>query len=469
MTSVKGSQAVAPDTGLAELPLRLLIAYALPSVTLSFLFVPLVAMLPAFYASELGMSLTVVGSVLLASRVADLVLDPLIGKLSDDTRSRWGRRRPWMVAGTPVLMVGAALVFMPVEIGLSPAWYLLLASFTIYLGGSLLGLSYSAWGAEVVSRYHGRTKVAGAREIAAVLGIVIASAVPAVTAIYGHGVDRFTMSVMGWMIIAITPLSVLVTIRYVPEPRVTETKKANWFRQLLGLWDNKAFRLLCIGFFILSIGSSVATSTLIFFITHYLGQPEVIGPVLIGSFASVMCAVPVWVWISRRIGKHRAASISLVLAVAINTLVAASLMPGDGWLFVGSMAVAGAASAGFLTLPLGMMGDVIDYDTLKTAGSRGGLYFGIWSFAQKASPALAVGITLPFLAWVGFDPAAKGDGEGLQALRYVYALGSTPFFLIGAILLWVFPLDARRCGIIRRRIDARTARMRPDGTPVVAV
>ncbi|HEY2357999.1 MAG TPA: MFS transporter, partial [Phenylobacterium sp.] len=187
-------------------------------------------------------------------------------------------------------------------------------------------------------------------------------------------------------------------------------------------------------------------------------QPEIIGPVLLGSFASVMGFVPVWLWISRRIGKHRAAGLSLILAICINACVAMLLRPGDGWWFVAAMLAAGAASAGFQTLPLAMMGDIIDYDALKTGTARGGLYFGIWSFAQKLSPALAVGMTLPFLTFVGFDPAAKGSHAGVEALKYVYALGSMPFFLAGAFLLMAFPIDARRHGIIRRRLDARTDR-----------
>ena len=290
------------------------------------------------------------------------------------------------------------------------------------------------------------------------LGIVLASAVPAATAIYGHGVDRFTMGVLGWMIIVITPLSIWVAVQFVPEPRIVETARVDWLRQLTGLWANKPFRILCVAFFITNIGSSISTSTLVFFVTHYLQQPEVIGPVLLGSFTSVMAFVPIWVRIAQRIGKHRAAGISLIIAICITTAVAVALRPGDGWLFVAAVVVAGAASGGFLTLPLGMMGDIIDYDTLKTGTARGGIYFGIWSFAQKVSPALAIGFTLPVLAWIGFDPAAKSSNEGVEALRYVYALGSTPFFLIGAAMLWIFPIDARRHGIIRRRLDARTAR-----------
>lgn len=442
-----------------ELPLHQIAIYALPSVTLSFLFVPLVTLLPAFYAQEVGMSLAAVGTALLVSRSADLILDPLIGKLSDITRTRWGRRKPWMWAGTPMLMLGAVLIFMPNLMG-TPAWlYLLVASFVIYLGGSMLGLSYSAWGAEVVSTYHGRSKVAGAREIAGVLGIVITAAVPAVTALWGHGLDRFTMGVIGWMIIICTPLSVWISTRYVAEPAALDRAQPAWGRQILDLLKNKPFALLCIAFLVMNFGSSVATSTLIFYITHYLRQPEVIGPVLIGSFVWVLVFVPVWVWIARKIGKHRAAGISLIGAIAINMVVASLLKPGDGWIFVAFMSLAGATSAGFLTLPLGMMGDVIDYDTLKTGSTRGGLYFGIWSFCQKISPALAVGVTLPLLGWLGFDPANKGAAAGIEALKYVYALGSAPLFLLGALLLLIFPIDARRHGIIRRRLDAREARL----------
>jgi Na+/melibiose symporter-like transporter len=134
------------------------------------------------------------------------------------------------------------------------------------------------------------------------------------------------------------------------------------------------------------------------------------------------------------------------------------LKPGDGWLFVGCMTVAGGCSAGYLTLPLGMMGDIIDYDSLKTGSARGGLYFGIWSFVQKLTPALAVGVTLWGLTWFGFDPAAKGSTSGLEALKYVFGLGSAPFFLAGAVLLLVFPIDARRHGIIRRRLESRKIR-----------
>jgi glycoside/pentoside/hexuronide:cation symporter, GPH family len=149
------------------------------------------------------------------------------------------------------------------------------------------------------------------------------------------------------------------------------------------------------------------------------------------------------------------------------------MQPGDGWLFVGLMSLCGITSAAFLTLPLGIMGDIIDYDTLKTGEARGGLFFGVWAFFQQISPAIAIGVTLPLLEHLGFSAKGGNDAEALRALKYVYCLGPLPFMLAGALMFMTFPIDARRHGIIRRRLDARAARLRDAAwrgeTPAVAL
>jgi Na+/melibiose symporter-like transporter len=433
--------------------------YALPAIPLAFLFVPLTALLPAFYAQELGLSLSAVGGFLLVSRLFDVVIDPVLGRWSDNTRTAFGRRRPWMVLGAPITMFGAWLIFMPPQ-G-ADGWHLLIASATIYLGASILGLAYSAWGAEIVESYHGRAKLAGFREGANVLGIVAASAVPAITAASGHGIDRYTMGVMGWAVIIMVPLSVIALLRFIPEPQQPAKQTMPWFDTMITVFKNKPFALLCAAYFIMNIGATITNTTLIFFISHYLGQPEVIGPVLLTSFGSVLIGVPFWVWMSRRIGKHRAAGISLMIGVCLSGLLAIQLKPGDGWLFVGLMGLLGAVSAAFLTLPIGIVGDIIDYDTLRTGESRGGLYFGVWSFCASTSPALAIGMTLPVLEMFGFTATGENTPQALQALKYVYCLAPVPFFLVGAYAFLRFPLDARRHGIIRRRLETRAARLGP--------
>jgi Na+/melibiose symporter-like transporter len=431
--------------------------YGLPALPAAFLYVPLTTLLPAFYAQELGVSLAAVGGFMFVSRIFDIVIDPILGRWSDQTKSPWGRRKPFMVLATPITMIGAWLVFMPPE-G-ATGTHLLLATAVIYFGASMMGLAYSAWGAEIVEHYHGRSKVAGVREIANVLGIVIAASVPAITGLYGHnGVDRFTMSIMGIMMMIITPLTVLAAIKWVPEKPAPIQPPMSWWNAMVSLMGNKPFRLLCIVFFIINFGASITNTTLVFYISHYLGQPEVIGPVLLASFTFVMLGVPFWVWMSRRIGKHRAAGISLFIAITLNGLLAIQIAPGQGWLFVALMCLLGITSSAFLTLPLGIVGDIIDYDTLKTGQSRGGLFFGIWALFQYMSPALAIGLTLPALEYFGFTATGENTPQALQALKYIFILAPLPFFLGGALMFFLFPIDARRHGIIRRRIDARQRR-----------
>lgn len=451
--AIEGS---AIPSDLSTIPNWQMAVYSLPAIPLAFLFVPLTALLPAFYASHLGLGLTAVGTSLLLSRMLDLAVDPLLGRLSDTVQTRHGRRKTWMVAATPLLMAGGFALFLPpAEVSFL---YLFLASSLIYAGASMLGLSYAAWGAEIVVSYHGRAKIAGFRETAHVLGIVIASSIPAITATYGHGVDAHTMGLLGIVLMVLAPLAVILAIRWVPEPKPKPSLHGTWWVAMRSVFENKPFRWLCAGFLSINIATGITSATLIFYVQNYLQQREIIGPALLASFLSVLVCVPLWVRISRRIGKHRAAGISLFVAISINVVITLQLQPGDGWLFVGLLGVIGGISAAFLTLPVGIVGDVIDYDTLKTGAIRGGLYFGVWSFFQKLAPAIAVGTALPFLSLLGFDPSAQNDPAALEALKYVFCLAPAPFFLIGAVSLFLFPLDERRHDIVRRRLEQRMAR-----------
>jgi Na+/melibiose symporter-like transporter len=443
----------------AELSAWRMTAYALPALPVAFLYLPLPILIPPFYAQHLGLSLTTIGAFLFLSKIFDFVIDPFLGRMSDKTKSRWGRRRPWMVAGAPIMMLGSALIFLPPsEVN---GLYLMFGSMVIYLGASMLGLAYSAWGAEVVQSYHGRARMAGFRETATLVGTLMAAGIPSITAIWGHGIDRFTMSIVGWGVILLTPPAIWAALRFVPDPPAPAATSAEppLREMIVQVYRNRPFRLLCIAFIAFTIGISVTNSVLVFFITYYLGQPQLVGPVLGLSFLSVLAFVPIWVRISRRIGKHKAAGWSLMIGVTGSAVFAFMLRPGDGYFFLALMVVIGAASAAFLTLPIGIMGDVIDYDEMRNGEQRGGLFFGVWAFAQQIAPALAIGATLPLLHWLGFEPSRANDPSALQALRFVYCFGPFPFYLLGAILLLRFPIDARRHAIIRRRLDARQQRL----------
>jgi Na+/melibiose symporter-like transporter len=364
-----------------------------------------------------------------------------------------------MWIGTPILMLGAFILFMPM-IPVS-GWYLLVASFVIYLGGSCYGLSYSAWGTEIVETYHGRARLAAFRETAGVIGGLLAAAIPAITGAFGHGVDRFTMSILAMFIIVLTPLTAWLATRYVEEPPITRAVHVPWLPSLKAMLLNRPFVLFCVCYVAFTIGTSIASATMVFFINDYLNEPRAVGPGLFILAITTVAAVPLWLWISRRIGKHRATAISLLLSMAFYAFVTPLLGPGDGWVYVGLLAIMGASSSGFITLPLGIIGDIIDYDTLIHRVPRGGIFFGVWSFAQKVAPAAGIGITLPFLQWLGYTPGKHNGEQALLALKYLYCYGPVPLLVIGGVFLLVyFPIDERRHDIIRRRLMQREERDR---------
>ncbi|MGH7009413.1 MAG: MFS transporter, partial [Caulobacteraceae bacterium] len=267
--------------------------------------------------------------------------------------------------------------------------------------------------------------------------------------------------ILGWMIIVLTPITVLVAITLVAEPAAPPTRvSVPWLRSIRELLRNGPFRIFCGAYVLFSLGGSIANATMVFYMMDFLRAPSIVGPSLLASSISTIAAVPLWLRVSRRIGKHRAIALSLFAAIVVFAMVVPFLRPGQGWGFVAILGVLGAITAGYVTLPVGIIGDVIDFDTLKHRLPRGGIYWGTWSFAQKVAPALGIGITLPALKILGFNPGGHNSPAALLALKDTFCFAIIPFLFAGGLLLLRFPIDARRHALIRKRLETRQTRER---------
>ena len=147
----------------------------------SVVLLPLAVWVPPLYA-EMGVPLAVIGTIILVARLSDAVTDPLIGWLSDRTRTRIGRRKPYMLPGLPLFMVAVWKLFVPPE--QAGAGYLFLWIVLIYLAATIVDLPYLAWGAEISPDYRERSRVAGVREQFHFAGTLMASSVPLVLRVF---------------------------------------------------------------------------------------------------------------------------------------------------------------------------------------------------------------------------------------------------------------------------------------------
>ncbi|WP_051068452.1 MFS transporter [Thioalkalivibrio sp. ALJ7] len=439
------------------LPRTQLFAYGGLGLPLAILGLPLYVFLPAHYAEHTGLSVTLVGVLLLLARLLDVITDPLVGYLSDRIPGAW-RRRAVLLAGVPVLLVSAPLLFRPpAEAG---ALYLLGFASLVYLGWTLFTLPYTAWGAELSGDYHQRSRVTAAREGFVVLGTVIAAALPAVLGLEDDaGAALAALAVLLWVLM---PPALFVLLWRVPE-RAGRLAPVPWRAGWALLANNRPFRRLVLAWVFNGTANAIPATLFLLFITHVLEAPEHAGPLLLVYFATGILALPLWLRLARHLPKHRVWTLSMLLASAFFIWVP-FLGAGDILAFYAITVLTGLSLGVDLALPAAMQADVIDQDTADGGGERAGLFFGLWGMATKLALALAVGISFPLLGLAGFSTDGGNGSTALLALGLAYAGLPVLFKLAAMALVWRFPIDAATQHHLRERIQARE-HARPSPAP----
>jgi len=428
-----------------------LLVYAAPGIPLAVLLLPLYVSLPTYYADDLGVGFAAVGTVLFLVRLWDVASDPIIGLLSDHTTLAAGRRRPWMLAGVPILILAAWQLFVP------PAgvdWpHLLIWTIVLYLGGTMIQVPYTAWAAELSPQHHERSRIAASREMSQIVGTLLALALPAVL-----GAARpQVMTGTAWGLTLLLPLAVGAALVALPDRRTRPAAHhAVPTRDAWALiWTNRPFRQLIGAYFINGVAYGLPATLFLLYVEHVLRAQPWTWWLLALYFLCAVVAVPGWLWLSRRIGKHRAWMAAMAMAAA-GFWPAALLEPGQIWIFAGVCVLTGVPLGGELALPPSMQADVVDYDTLRSGRRRAGLFFAAWGVATKVPLALAVGIAFPVLDLVGFQRAATGQSDtALWTLAGLYALLPVVFKLAAIATVRGYPIDAAEQRRIRDALNTQ--------------
>jgi GPH family glycoside/pentoside/hexuronide:cation symporter len=430
-------------------PLRpaLLAAYAAPALPGAMLLLPVYVHLPVLYADRLGLGLSLVGTLLLVARLWDVLTDPLVGVLCD-RGGRLGRRKLWLLAGLPLAMVGTGFLFLPPD-G-AGAIYLLGWTMLLYLGATMIQIPYLAWGAELSGAYHERTRISGWREGFTVLGTMVAAALPAVIG----GDIREGIGLLGILIMVLLPLCLLLALWRVPEPRQHGATASFSMAGLRTAWRNGPFRRLLLAWLLNGVANGLPATLVLFYVTHVLQAPNLGGIVLLLYFGAGIAAVPLWLSLARRYGKHRVWIGAMLWTCAVFATVPL-LGAGQTTAFLVVSALTGVCLGADLALPPAMQADVIDLDTARTRQQRAGFFFALWGMATKLALAAAVGIAYPLLDLAGFDPGAvQNDRGALFALAALYAWAPVVFKLAAIAAMWRYPITAAR----QERLHARIMR-----------
>lgn len=411
----------------AAIQTRQVLAYGVLGFPLAFAALPLYVHVPRLYAESVGLPLALVGALLLVTRFADAMIDPLLGQWSD----RLGNRRRLIALALPMLALGLAALLGPPENG-GAVWLVLTLAVT-FLGFSLATINYHAWGAELGATPQERVRVTAAREMFALGGVVVAAALPSVLA---DDVPT-AMQHLGWVFIPLLAIVALATLAGAPathDPALAAGPPA----RLTAVFADRRFRRLLIVLAVGGIASAIPATLVLFFIADVLRLAEWQGLFLVIYFVCGGIALPGWVALARRYGKVVTWAASMALAIA-SFVWAFLLDAGDGVAFGLICAASGAALGAELALPPALLADrLADGRRAGNSAAGAGAYFGVWNFVTKFNLALAAGIALPLVSLGGYQVGAgvTAPAGGLLALAAIYALLPAAIKVISLLLLW---------------------------------
>lgn len=421
---------------------RTLAAFAAPCLPLAAVGLPLVVYLPPYYAGTLGLDLAVTGFIFFIVRALDVPLDPVIGNLIDRTRGRFGRFRPWMAAGGLVMMLGVAAAFFAAP-GLTPA-RALAGLLLMYVGYSAAMVSHTTWGSAMSPDYHERSRIFGWWQAANMLGLLGILAVPPLAQWLAGSEDKaLGVHVMGWVIIALLPLTIAWNLWAVPE-RPPQGEHPHGFADIIAVAKLPLVRRLLLVDLVASIAPGIGGALLLFFFEAARGYPAGASRLLLlFYFAAALVAAPFWAWLARRTSKHRATATALI-SYAVLHLGLTVLPAGNFALAALGMALAGVPAVAPPFLLRAMMADVSDAETLRTGRERAGLCYAALVAVQKLGYAIPVGVSYMLLDLVGFDAKlgpANSPGA-LQGLILLFVVPPVICAVAAALMVRRWPLDA---------------------------
>jgi GPH family glycoside/pentoside/hexuronide:cation symporter len=410
-----------------------------------------------FLTTVAGLSPGAVGIILLLGRVWDAITDPWMGLISDRTRSRFGRRRFWMLLGAVPFGVIYFLIWYVPPVGdtLKFFYYLvvILAFNTAY---TVVNVPYTSLTAELTNDYDERTVLNSFRFAFSIGGSLLAGIV------HGALITRFCAdanaclpaeSRTGYMLSAgifglIMIFPFLATVFGTREPtHAPPSSSAGSILDQLRLAVACRPFLFVIGIYLCSwLALQVTQNVIGFYLTFYLRRADMFPIVLLAVQGSAMVFLFVWSAVSRKIGKQAVYYIGMTFWIFVQL----------GLFFLGqdqiTMAIVLAALAGVgiataYLVPWSMLPDVIDVDELRTGERREGVFYGVMTFTQKTCVGLGIALTLQSLAWFGFDqnllPGQQPD-SALLALRWM--VGPLPglVLIVGMLLVYRYPITRAR-------------------------
>ena len=440
-----------------RLPIHLKLIYGLGDHSVNVALVALTMIFPFYLTDVVEMRIGLAGLVPLVGRSADALSDVLMGRLSDRTTWRAGRRRPYLLIGAFPFALSFAAIWAAPEISdptLEFAYYVGLYVL-ISVSMTVVAVPYQALLPELTDDYDERTSLATFRSVSSLLGtlLTLVAFKPLVDWMGGTPQAWATGGALlaGWILWPWLPIWWVTYER----PRAAVRFELSARESLVLVFRHRSFRRLLALFALGRIAIDLPLALFLHYFTYVIGRPEHFVPTMFTFLAATVFAMPFWLGFAR--GRDKA-TIYVYACIGWVMAFAALLLLQPGWPLGWTLAVCGLAGAGYAAadmMPWSMVADVADEDELVSGERREGVFVGIFTFLRKLSGAVGVALAFAVLDRAGFEPGVENSQTVVWSLRALVSVVPIAFILLSVVAARGYQLGHDRHREILDELDRR--------------
>ncbi len=414
-----------------------------------------------FMIEVVGLRPGIAAIPILIGKIWDFVNDPIFGHISDRTRSRWGRRRPYLLFGALPLAFTFTMLWYKPGFETTPALvaYYSVAYIIFEASATMLYMPYFALTPELTSDYDERTSLTSYRMFFSILGSLLAFTVPAI--IVGEFVPENASKVllMGAVFGLVSALPMFLTF-FGTEERddLADLEKPTIMESIRSVWKNVPFRY-GLGIFLATwISVDILQSSLLFYVKFVVQREEQNEIIMAMIFVIAMFALPIWNWVSNRWSKRYAYMIGIAFWAVVQMVLITMTPTTPLALILILCALAGIGVAAAHVLPWAILPDAIEWYEYKTGERHEGMFYSITTLARKITSAGTVPLIGVVLELTGYQPnLAVQSNEAVRGIKIV--IGPVPAVLlcVGIFIAYKYPLDRDDFLSIVEKIKERRA------------
>ena len=436
-----------------------ILAYGLPALPLASLYFSIYVLIGEFYFKNYGLALSIIGSIFIIIRLFDAFTDPIMGYISDNFPLRFGKRKPWVVVGGILFIFSTWMIFLPkyqsVDVEYFFFWLFISA-----IGWTIAYAPYYAMGAELSMDYLERSKVTFCRELFTILGIIFASLLYSISFDFdnkifksgiGANIGLFQICIFSSIFFVLSMFLFLISKSNSKEVSYDKNNILNIFEIFISLKKQKLMKKLLFSHFINGLANGLPPALFVFYVNSVLKSPEFTGILLFLYFLGALVGVPLWIFISNKLDKHRVWCYAMIYSCFIFIFVL-FLKEYDLIFFAIICILSGLALSADLAIPSSIQADIIDLEYLKTGKRLTGQFFAFWGLVSKAAIAISTGMALILLDIIGFKSDANNGKNILFAVSFIYAGLPIILKMFSIYLMWNFKLDKKTHSDILEKI-----------------